>query len=187
LCDIRIEKTNSMWFTCLNTSSSEHMSASLLNCLVSTCMTCWSVAIFVASVRHLSARWHIPFYSALMHSFDCVSFTVIWSRRTFCWSIPAAAALKWVFDMPWLFNWIEGSWKILHGYSKYATLMAVSLKILIKQSASDAVTSELGDRQSSHPVKNPASILWQVFRGVARCCLPRFQGQLQHLKYQNRI
>ena len=52
---------------------------------------------------------------------------------------------------------------------------------------SDAVTSELGDRQSSHPVKNPASIFWQVFRGVARCCLPRFQGQLQHLKYQNRI
>ena len=27
---------------------------------------------------------------------------------------------------------------------------------------SDAVTSELGDRQSSHPVKNPASVLWQV-------------------------
>ena len=52
---------------------------------------------------------------------------------------------------------------------------------------SDAVTFKLGDRQSSHPVKNPASILWQVFRGVARCCLPRFQGQLQHLKYQNRI
>ena len=52
---------------------------------------------------------------------------------------------------------------------------------------SDAVTSELGDRQSSHPVKNPASIFWQVFRGVARCCLPRFQGQPQHLKYQNRI
>ena len=52
---------------------------------------------------------------------------------------------------------------------------------------SDAVTSELGDRQGSHPVKNPASILWQVFRGVARCCLPRFQGQPQHLKYQNRI
>ena len=52
---------------------------------------------------------------------------------------------------------------------------------------SDAVTSELGDRQSSHPVKNPASILWQVFRGNARCCLPRFQGQPQHLKYQNRI
>ena len=47
---------------------------------------------------------------------------------------------------------------------------------------SDAVTSELGDRQSSHPVKNPASILWQVFRGIARCCLPRFQGQPQHLK-----
>ena len=44
-----------------------------------------------------------------------------------------------------------------------------------------------GDRQSSHPVKNPASVLWQVFRGVARCCLPRFQGQPQHLKYQNRI
>jgi len=40
---------------------------------------------------------------------------------------------------------------------------------------SDAVTSELGDRQSSHPVKNPASILWQVFRGVAMCCLPRFR------------
>jgi len=40
---------------------------------------------------------------------------------------------------------------------------------------SDAVTSELGDRQSSHPVKNPASVLWQVFRGVARCCLPRFK------------
>jgi len=52
---------------------------------------------------------------------------------------------------------------------------------------SDAVTSELGDRQSSHPVKNPASILWQVFRGVARCCLPRSQGQPQHLKYQNWI
>ena len=52
---------------------------------------------------------------------------------------------------------------------------------------SDAVTSELGDRQSSHPVKNPASIFWQVFTGVARCCLPRFQGQLQHLKYQNGI
>ena len=52
---------------------------------------------------------------------------------------------------------------------------------------SDAVTSELRDRQSSHPVKNPASVLWQVFRGVARCCLPRFQGQPQHLKYQNRI
>jgi len=51
---------------------------------------------------------------------------------------------------------------------------------------SDAVTSELGDRQSSHPVKNPASILWQVFRAIARCCLPRFQGQPQHLKYQNR-
>ena len=33
---------------------------------------------------------------------------------------------------------------------------------------SDAVTSELGDRQSSHPVKNPASVLWQVFLpGVA--------------------
>ena len=45
----------------------------------------------------------------------------------------------------------------------------------------------LGDRQSSHPVKNSASILWQVYRGVARCCLPRFQGQPQHLKYQNRI
>ena len=45
----------------------------------------------------------------------------------------------------------------------------------------------LGDRQRSHPVKNPASIFWQVFRGVARCCLPRFQGQPQHLKYQNRI
>jgi len=52
---------------------------------------------------------------------------------------------------------------------------------------SDAVTSELGDRQSSHPVKNPASVFWQVFRGVARCCLPRFQGQRQHLKYQNQI
>ena len=52
---------------------------------------------------------------------------------------------------------------------------------------SDAVTSELGDRQSSHPVKNPASVSWQVFRGVARCCLPRFQGQPQHLKYQNRF
>jgi len=51
----------------------------------------------------------------------------------------------------------------------------------------DAVTSEFGDRQSIHPVKNPASIFWQVFRGVARCCLPRFQGQPQHLKYQNRI
>ena len=38
----------------------------------------------------------------------------------------------------------------------------------------DAVTSEFGDRQSIHPVKNPASIFWQVFRGVARCCLPRF-------------
>jgi len=25
----------------------------------------------------------------------------------------------------------------------------------------------LGDRQSSHPVKNLASVLWQVFRGVA--------------------
>ena len=25
------------------------------------------------------------------------------------------------------------------------------------------------------------------FRGVARCCLPRFQGQPQHLKYQNWI
>ena len=49
------------------------------------------------------------------------------------------------------------------------------------------MTSELRDRQSSHPVKNPASILWQVFRGVARCCLPRFQGQPQHLKYQNWI
>ena len=48
-------------------------------------------------------------------------------------------------------------------------------------------TNELGDRQSSHPVKNPASIFWQFFRGVARCCLPRFQGQPQHLKYQNRI
>jgi len=33
---------------------------------------------------------------------------------------------------------------------------------------SDAVTSEWGDRQSSHPVKNPASVLWQVFLpGVA--------------------
>jgi len=33
---------------------------------------------------------------------------------------------------------------------------------------SDAVTSELGDGQSSHPVKNPASVLWQVFLpGVA--------------------
>jgi len=33
---------------------------------------------------------------------------------------------------------------------------------------SDAVTSELGDRQSSHPVRNPASVLWQVFLpGVA--------------------
>ena len=52
---------------------------------------------------------------------------------------------------------------------------------------SDAVTSELGDRQSSHPVKNHASIFWQVFSGVARCCLPRFQGQPQHLKYQNWI
>jgi len=27
---------------------------------------------------------------------------------------------------------------------------------------SDADSSELGDRQSSHPVKNPASILWQL-------------------------
>ena len=27
---------------------------------------------------------------------------------------------------------------------------------------SDAVTSELGDKQSSHPDKNPASVLWQV-------------------------
>jgi len=33
---------------------------------------------------------------------------------------------------------------------------------------SDAVTSELGDRQSSHPVKNPASVFRQVFLpGVA--------------------
>ena len=32
-----------------------------------------------------------------------------------------------------------------------------------------------------------ALVLWQVFRGVARCCLPRFQGQQQHLKYQNQI
>ena len=37
------------------------------------------------------------------------------------------------------------------------------------------------------PCKNPASVLWQVFRGVARCCLPRFQAQPQHLKYQNWI
>ena len=29
--------------------------------------------------------------------------------------------------------------------------------------------------------------IWQVFRGIARCCLPRFQGQPQLLKYQNRI
>jgi len=50
---------------------------------------------------------------------------------------------------------------------------------------SDAVTSELGDRQSSHPVKNPASVLWQVL--LARCCLPQSPGQPQHLKYQNRI
>ena len=42
----------------------------------------------------------------------------------------------------------------------------------------------MGDRQSSHPVKNPASVLWQV---IARCCLPRSPGQPQHLKYQNWI
>ena len=48
---------------------------------------------------------------------------------------------------------------------------------------SDAVTSELGDRQSSHRVKNLASVLWQV----ARCCLPRSPGQPQHHKYQNWI
>jgi len=40
---------------------------------------------------------------------------------------------------------------------------------------SDAVTSELGDRQSSHPVKTLLQYSWQVFRGVARCCLPRFR------------
>ena len=42
--------------------------------------------------------------------------------------------------------------------------------------------------QRSLKLKDLALILlWQVFRGVARCCLPRFQGQSQHLKYQNRI
>jgi len=36
-------------------------------------------------------------------------------------------------------------------------------------------------------LKTLLQYFWQVFRGVARCCLPRFQGQPQHLKYQNRI
>ena len=45
----------------------------------------------------------------------------------------------------------------------------------------------VGGYAEQPPCKNPASVLWQVFRDVARCCLPRFQGQPQHLKYQNWI
>jgi len=37
----------------------------------------------------------------------------------------------------------------------------------------------MGVRQSSHPVKNPASILWQVFRGVA---YPGFRDNRSTLK-----
>ena len=40
---------------------------------------------------------------------------------------------------------------------------------------SDAVTSELGDRQSSHPVKNPASILWQVLEALPGVAYPGFR------------
>ena len=36
-------------------------------------------------------------------------------------------------------------------------------------------------------LKTLLQYFWQVFRGIARCRLPRFQGQPQHLKYQNRI
>jgi len=45
----------------------------------------------------------------------------------------------------------------------------------------------IGRAASQPPCKNHVSILWPVFRGVARCCLPRLQGQPQHLKYQNWI
>ena len=72
-------------------------------------------------------------------------------------------------------------------YSPFTGTTAGTLPKCGNGGVSDTVTSELGGRQSSHPVKNPASMFWQVFRGVARCCLPRFQGQPQHLKYQNRI
>ena len=78
------------------------------------------------------------------------------------------------------------SW--LGGWSPFCGTTAGTQPKCGNGGVSDAVTSsELGDRQSSHPVKNPASVLWQVFRGVASCCLPRFQGQPQHLKYQNWI
>ena len=49
-------------------------------------------------------------------------------------------------------------------------------------------TSELGDRQSSRPVKTLLQYYGKSLEALpCRCCLPRFQGQPQHLKYQNWI